>query len=90
MALGPSDLGHLKDDIIRGVKELEEKIDSFLERSFNNRNPFLYYSLERHYNIEDEIDTGILRTTVARYKLKWKSVTFIQTAGHVQFLLFEK
>jgi hypothetical protein len=90
MALGPKDLGHVEDDIIRGAKELEEKADAFLERNFNGKRQFLHYLLERHYNPEDAIDRGILMTVIARYELKWTSVTFIRTAGHVQFLLFQR
>jgi hypothetical protein len=89
MALGPKDLGHLEDDIVRGVKELEDKVDTFLERNYKGQ-PFLNYPTEREYDPEDKIDRGIVSTIVAKYELKWKSVTFVQTAGHDQYLLFEK
>jgi len=89
MALGPKDLGYLEDDIVRGVKELEDKVDTFLERNYKGQ-PFLNYPTEREYDPEDKIDRGIVSTIVAKYELKWKSVTFVQTAGHDQYLLFEK
>jgi|GEM_PF-2862999 hypothetical protein len=89
MALGPKDLGHLEDDIVRGTKELEDKIDTFLERNYKG-NTFLNYPTEREYNPEDKIDQGIMAEIIKRYEKKWKSVTFISTAGHNQFLLFEK